>query len=116
MISKQYKNVDEYIDDFPDYIGLYLKQIREIIRLHASDAKESISYGMACYKLKGPLVYFGAMKTHLGFYPTPAGIEAFKDKLEGWKYSKGAIQFPYHKPLPVDLIKEIVCFRVKQQT
>jgi len=67
MNSKQYKNVDEYIHDFPEATVKTLVQIREIIRLHAPEAKESISYGMACYKLNGPLVYFGAMKTHLGF-------------------------------------------------
>lgn len=116
MDSKQYKDVDEYIQDFPDVIARALEQIRKIIRTNASEATESISYGMPCYKLNGPLVYFGAMKTHLGFYPTPSGIEAFKDKLRDWKYSKGAVQFPYNKPLPADLIEQIVRFRVKQQT
>jgi uncharacterized protein YdhG (YjbR/CyaY superfamily) len=116
MISKHYNNVDEYINDFPDAISGTLLQIRDIIRTNAVEATESISYGMPCYKLNGPLVYFGAMKTHLGFYPTPSGIETYKDKLTEWKYSKGAIQFPYNKPLPADLIGEIVRFRVKQQT
>ena len=69
---------------------------------------------MPCLYLNGNLVYFGAGKNHIGFYPTPAGIEAFKEEFAGYKWSKGAVQFPLDKPIPYELITRIVQFRVGQ--
>ena len=108
------ENVGQYIGFFPPDIQEKLVKIREIIRNAAPDAAESISYGMPAYKLNGPLVYFGAGKKHIGFYPTPSGVEHFREVLSGYKFSKGAIQFSLKKPLPLDLIEEIVRFRVKE--
>ena len=84
------------------------------IREAAPQATERISYGMPCLYLNGNLVYFGAGKNHIGFYPTPAGIEAFKEEFAGYKWSKGAVQFPLDKPIPYELITRIVQFRVGQ--
>jgi uncharacterized protein YdhG (YjbR/CyaY superfamily) len=80
----------------------------------APEAEEAISYRMPTFKLKGNLVYFAAHKSHIGFYPTSSGIEAFKQVLAGYKSSKGAVQFPLDKPLPLDLVGEIVKYRVAE--
>ncbi|ABN53979.1 MAG TPA: hypothetical protein DEF39_03980 [Hungateiclostridium thermocellum] len=109
--------VDEYIKSFPEEVQERLTVIRNIIRELAPQATERICMRMPTYDLNGKwLVHFAAFKKHIGFYPQPEGIEAFKEKLSGYKTSKGAVQFPLDKPLPVDLIREIVKFRVEQQT
>jgi uncharacterized protein YdhG (YjbR/CyaY superfamily) len=69
---------------------------------------------MPTFKLNGNLVHFAAYKNHIGFYPAPSGIEAFKRELSPYKWSKGAVQFPLDKPIPLDLVKKIVVFRVKE--
>jgi len=108
--------VDEYINSFPAEVQERLTVIRNIIRELAPEATERICMRMPTYDLYGKwLVHFAAFKKHIGFYPQPEGIEAFKDKLTGYKLSKGAVQFPLDKPLPVDIIREIVAYRVKQQ-
>lgn len=107
-------SVENYILSFPEEIQILLEQLRTIIRKSAPDAEEVISYHMPAYKLNGMLVYFAAHTNHIGFYPTPSGIEAFADDLKAYKTSKGAIQFPLGKPLPVKLIEKIVLFRVKE--
>lgn len=109
-----FKTVDAYIATFPQNIQEILQQLRCAIREAAPDAQETISYQMPAFKQNGVLVYFAAFKNHIGFFPTAAGIEAFKDRLGAYKRSKGTIQFPLDKPLPLDLVKEIVRFRVKQ--
>ncbi len=108
------KSVDEYISGFPPDIKEKLETIRKAIKESAPDAEETISYRMPAFKQNGVLVYFAAFKDHIGFFPTASGIEAFKHELSGYKWSKGTIQFPMDKPLPVDLVKRIVKFRVAE--
>lgn len=109
-----FKNIDEYILQFPLEVQEILIKIRETIGLTATLAEEKISYQMPTFYLYGNLVHFAAYKNHIGFYPTPSAIEAFKNELSGYKWSKGAIQFPIKQPIPYDLIKRIVEFRVKE--
>jgi uncharacterized protein YdhG (YjbR/CyaY superfamily) len=113
---KPSENVDAYIRSFPANIRVILQQIRETIRKAAPEAEECISYQMPAYKLNGPLVYFAPAKNHIGFYPTASGIEAFKSEFSGYKWSKGAVQFPIDQPLPLELIDLIVRFRVAVNT
>lgn len=104
--------VQDYIASFPPDVGKLLEQVREIILEIAPSATESISYGMPAYKLGGPLAYFAGYKNHIGFYPTPAGLEAFKEDLAPYKTGKGSVQFPLDAPLPVQLIRKIVVYRM----
>ena len=107
--------VEEYINNQPEEIRPILDRIRELILLIAPDAREKISYAMPGYTLYGkPLVYFAAQKKHLGFYATPTGHERFVDQLSPFKQGKGSVQFPYNKPIPYDLIEDIVKFRVEE--
>jgi uncharacterized protein YdhG (YjbR/CyaY superfamily) len=112
--TKGVQNIDEYIAGFPAEVQVKLNKIRETIKKAAPGAKEKISYQMPTFDLNGNLVHFAAYPNHLGFYPAPSGINAFKNELAGFKSSKGAIQFPLDKPLPLDLISNIVSFRVKE--
>jgi uncharacterized protein YdhG (YjbR/CyaY superfamily) len=109
-----FKTIDEYIAAFPPDIQTRLQQLRAAIHEAAPEAEETISYQMPAFKQNGVLVYFAAFKNHIGFFPTAKGIEAFKDKLSGYKTSKGTIQFAFNTPLPLDLVKEIVKVRVRQ--
>lgn len=106
------KTVEEYIAKFPKIIQAKLNEIRAIILENAPDAEEHISYKMPAYKYLGVLVYFGANKNHLGFYPLPSAVKAFAKELAPYPTSRGAIQLPYDQPLPSDLIAAIVSFRV----
>ncbi len=108
------KNVDEYIESFPDNIREMLEAMRETIKTAAPDAEEMISYQMPAYKFYGALVYFAAFKNHIGFYATPSGHKEFAAELSIYKQGKGSVQFPMNKPLPLDLIAGIVRFRVNQ--
>lgn len=114
--SSKAENVDHYIAMAPEEARAKLVQMRSIILKAAPKAEESISYMMPAYKLSGVLVYFGGYKKHIGFYPTASGIENFKQELEGYVTSKGAIQFPLDKPLPAKLITQIVKFRAIENT
>ena len=108
-------DVDEYISEFPDNVQEILKQIRVIIRKEAPDAEEGMNYKMPSYKMnKKPLIYFAGCKNHIGFYATPTGHTAFIDELAQYKQGKGSVQFPLDKPIPYDLIKKIVKFRVNE--
>lgn len=109
-----FKNVDEYISGFPEETQKLLEQVRATIKKTVPEAEEIISYQMPAYKYHGVLVYFGGYKNHLGFYPTPAGIENFKEELSKYKSSKGAVQFPLNEPMPLKLITKIVAFRAKE--
>ncbi len=109
-----FASIDDYIAHFPENVQVMLQELRAIIKAAAPDAEEKISYQMPTFALKGNLVYFGAAKNHIGFYPAPRGIEVFKDELSAYKGSKGTVQFPYDKPLPHDLITRIVKFRVAE--
>ncbi len=108
-------NVDEYISSFPQNVALVLAKIRKIIKESSSNLEEGIFYGMPGYKLnKKPLVYFGAYPKHIGFYATPSGHRQFSKELSGYKQGKGSVQFPLSEPIPFDLIKRMVEFRVKE--
>jgi uncharacterized protein YdhG (YjbR/CyaY superfamily) len=113
MQNVQAKTIDEYIAAFPKDIQKKLIEIRNVIRKAAPDAEETISYAIPTFKLKGNLVHFAAFKNHIGFYPAPSGIEAFKKELSAYDSSKGGVQFPLDKPLPLLLITRIVKYRVK---
>ena len=113
--KKKINNIDQYIETFPKNVQKILKKIRQIITESAPKAVETISYQIPTFKLNGyNLVHFAAYKNHIGFYPTPSGIEAFKNHLSQFELSKGTIKFPIDKPIPYDLIKKIVEFRVKE--
>ncbi len=112
--NKAPANIDEYISDFPKDVQGILQEIRSVIRSAAPDAEEAIKYRMPTFVLNGNLVHFAAFKKHIGFYPTPSAIAEFKDKLTAYHFSKGAIQFPLDKPIPLSLINKIVKFRVKE--
>jgi uncharacterized protein YdhG (YjbR/CyaY superfamily) len=112
--NRKFKDIDEYIHSFPPDVQKILEQLRKIIHENAPDAEETISYGMPTFKLNGNLVHFAAFEHHIGFYPTPSGIEAFEKELAPYKHAKGSVQFPLDKPIPYDLVKRIVQFRVKE--
>ena len=107
------KNIDDYIAGFPRDVQEILETVRLTIRKAAPDAEEAIKYRMPTFVLKGNLVHFAAFKKHLGFYPTPRGIEQFKDELSGYEGGKGTLRFPLDKSIPFRLITKIVKFRVK---
>jgi uncharacterized protein YdhG (YjbR/CyaY superfamily) len=111
---KQFKNIDEFIGSFPPNVQKILGKLRKTIQEAAPEAEEAISYGMPTFKLNGNLVHFSAFKEHIGFYPTPSAIVAFKKDLSVYKGAKGSVQFPLDKPIPFDLVKRIVKFRVKE--
>ena len=114
--KSQLKTIDEYIANFPKNVRDVLEELRLVIRESAPSAEETISYAMPAFKLNGKsLVFFAAWKNHIGFYPAgPSAIKAFKKELSPYKQAKGTIQFPLDKPIPFDLVKKIVKFRVKQ--
>ena len=106
------RTIDEYIAGSPVEVREKLEQLRTAIRKAAPKAKEVISYSMPAFRLNGILVYFAAYKNHIGFYPTSSGILAFRDELAKFAGGKGTVRFPVDKPLPLELISEIVKFRV----
>ena len=108
------QNIDEYIASFPEDVQVILEKIRLTVRGAAPEAQEAIKYRMPAFILKGNLVYFAAFKNHVGFYPIPTGIEAFKEELSVYKQGKGSVQFPLDQPIPYDLIRRIVKFRVEE--
>ena len=108
------KAVDSYIEKQPPHVAALLLKLRREIHQAAPECEEVISYGMPAFKLGKVLVYFAACKDHIGFYPTPGPIKKFSRELERFRTSKGAIQFPLDKALPVALIRKIVKFRVSE--
>jgi len=106
--------IDEYIAQAPPDVQPVLQKIRAVIHETVPEAQERISYQMPGFYLKGSLVWFGSHTNHIGFYPTGQGIEAFKAELSPYKTSKGAVQFPLDKPIPYDLIRKIVKYRVAE--
>ncbi len=108
------QTIDEYIAGFPESIQALLHRVRKIVRESAPGAQETIKYRIPTYTLHGNLVHFAAFKQHVGFYPTPSGIEKFKKELAPYKTARGSVQFPLDKPLPLGLIGRIVRFRVKE--
>lgn len=107
-------DIDTYIASYPAETQKLLKQIRETIKEAAPDAEEKIGYGIPTFTLHGNLVHFASFKNHIGFYPAPSGIVAFRKELVVYKNSKGAVQFPIDKAIPFGLIAKIVKFRVKE--
>jgi len=114
MEKRTIETVDDYIQQFEPEVQNILIEIRLFIRNIAPQTQETISYQMPTVKYYGNLVHFAAHTHHIGFYPGPDGIEAFKDKFNGLKYSKGAVQFDLDKPIPYDLIREIVMYRLDE--
>lgn len=108
-------NIDAYIAGFPPAVQDILQKIRATIRAAAPEAGEAMNYQMPTFKLRGNLVHFAAYERHIGFYPAPSGIEAFREELAGYKWAKGSVQFPLNQPIPYDLIRRIVLFRVAEQ-
>ena len=108
------QNIDEYIAGFPEDVQAILEKIRSTIKDVAPEADEAIKYRMPTFVLNGNLVHFAAFKNHIGFYPVPTGIEAFKEDLSGYKQGKGSVQFPLDQPIPYELIGRIVKFRVEE--
>jgi uncharacterized protein YdhG (YjbR/CyaY superfamily) len=108
--------IDQYIEGFPEEIRIILSKMRSAIRTAAPQAVERISYQMPASYLNGNLVYFAAFKNHIGFFPTSSGVAAFQKELANFATSKGTVHFPLDKPLPLDLIKRIVKFRVKENS
>lgn len=108
-------NVEEYILQFPSETQNILHELRQLIKSAAPEAVESISYGMPAYKtFKKPLVYFAGYEKHIGLYATPSGHSEFAEELSKYKQGKGSVQFPLDQPIPFDLIRRIVEFRVKE--
>ena len=111
---KEITTIDAYIESCDATVKILLKNLREIVRQEAPEATEKISYGMPTFYLKENLVHFAAAKHHIGFYPTPSGVDAFKGELTHYAFSKGSIRFPLDKEIPYDLIRRIVRFRVEE--
>ena len=111
---KKYKDIDEYISNYPVDVQKTLQKLRKTIQESAPQATEAISYGIPTFRLKGNLVHFAAYDKHIGFYPASSGVEAFKDRLTGYETSKGTIRFPINEDLPWNIIKQIVKFRVSE--
>jgi uncharacterized protein YdhG (YjbR/CyaY superfamily) len=112
---EQMDTIDLYIGTFPAEVRTILEKLRQTIREAAPEAEEGFSYRIPTFKLNGNLVHFAGFKSHIGFYPAPSGIEAFRDELKDFKVSKGAIQFPLDKPIPYELVSRIVTYRVNEQ-
>lgn len=107
-----YESIDHYISHFPPEVQEILQTLRKVIGDTAPDAKEKISYQMPTFDLHGNLVHFAAYRNHIGFYPGANGIHEFQLELAGYKGAKGSVQFPIDKPLPYELIRRIVQFRI----
>ena len=103
--------IDEYISTFPKEVQTTLQEIRTCIKMVVPDAEECINYGIPTFKHYGNLVHFAGYKSHIGFYPGPEGIFAFKNELTEYKSAKGSVQFPLEEPIPFELITEITLFR-----
>ena len=114
MKSKQARNIDEYIADFPVAVQPLLQKLRTTIRKAAPQAEEAIKYQMPTFVLNGNLIHFAGYKNHIGLYPGSKPIEEFKDDLIKYRVSKGTVQFPLDKPIPVGLVGKITKFCVKR--
>ncbi|WP_138756209.1 iron chaperone [Paenibacillus sinopodophylli] len=112
--TSKIETIDQYISNFPAEIQAILEKIRSVVQEAAPEATEKIGYQMPTFVLYGNLVHFAAFKKHIGLYPAPSGIEAFREKLAPYKGAKGSIQFPLDKPIPYALISDIVKFRVAE--
>ena len=111
---RPFKTMDEYISTFPENIQRILNELRQTIKEAAPEAQETINYQIPTFTLNGNLVHFAAFEHHIGFYPTPSGMEAFEKELAPYKRAKGSVQFPINEPLPLPLIRRIVEYRVRE--
>lgn len=105
--------VEDYIAKYPPEVRARMEQVRACIKEIIPDAEEVFSYGVPAFKLKKVVVMYAAHKEHIGFYPMPQTIQAFKDRLKDYSYAEGTVRFPHNKSLPLDLIKEMVKHRLK---
>lgn len=112
--KKSPKTIDEYIAAFPEEVQLTLQEMRATIHAAAPQAQETIKYGIPTFTLEGNLVHFGGYQKHIGFYPTPSALEHFADDLSQYEGSKGAVKFPLDQPIPYDLVRRMVAFRVQE--
>ena len=113
--AKKFETIDEYIGSFPEHVQRVLEKLRATVREATPEALEPISYDMPTFNLNGErLVYFSAWKNHIGFYSIPEGNEAFKKELSPYAGEKGSLRFPLDKPIPYDLVKKIVMFRMRE--
>ena len=109
------ESIDDYIASHPEHVQALLEEVRRTIRDAAPEATETISYQIPTFKPKGRnLVHFAAFRDHIGFYPTSSGIEAFEAELSAYSTSNGTIRFPLGEPIPHDLVRRIVAFRVRE--
>lgn len=108
------QTIDDYIEQAPEDVQDILQTLRRVIQEEAPDAKEAIKYQLPTFVLNGNLVHFAAFKHHIGFYPVPSGITAFQQELSAYKQGKGSVQFPLDQPMPYELIRRIVRFRVAE--
>ena len=113
-MARQFQTIEEYIGAFPEDVQRILNELRQTIKEAAPEAQETINYQIPTFTLNGNLVHFAAFEKHIGFYPTPSGMEAFKQELSRYKGAKGSVQFPIDEPLPLPLIRRIVEYRVKE--
>lgn len=117
MARRRFATIDEYIASFPQRVQPILQKMRQTIRKAVPEAAEAMSYQIPTFKLQGKnLVHFAAFERHVGFYPTPSGIAAFQKELSAFKQAKGSVQFPLDRPIPYDLVKKIVAFRLKDSS
>ena len=114
MEKEKFQDIYGYLNQYPPELRERMQELRRIIREEAPQATERISWGMPTFYFKGNLVHFALHKVPIGFYPGDSGVRRFEDQLGEYKHSKGAIQFPLSRPLPVELIRKIVAFRVKE--
>jgi len=113
--AKKFKTIEEYIESFPQNVQSVLEELRATVQEAAPEVVESISYDMPTFKLNGErLVYFSAWKNHIGLYSIPRGNESFRKELSPYEGEKGSLRFPLEKPIPYDLVKKIVMFRMKE--
>lgn len=107
--------IDDFIAKYPPDVQQILQKIRGIVREVAPEAQEKLNYGIPTFTLNGNLVHYSAFKNHVGFYPTPSGMEKFKTQLSKYEGAKGSVKFPLDQPIPYELIRKITEFRVKEQ-
>ncbi len=110
------RNIDDYVDRFPEHVQNLLRKVRRTIQAAAPQAQETISYRMPAFRLDRILVYFAAHTSHIGFYPGAGAIAAFRKELSRYKGAKGSVQFPFDESLPLALVRRIVKFRVNQNS
>lgn len=115
-VPLEYSTIDEYIAGYDGEVRRRMEKLRKLILSCSPDITEKISWAMPTFVLNGNLVHFAAAKRHIGLYPGESGVAAFTDRLKEYNHSKGAIQFSNDKPMPYDLIREIVMFRTQENT